>query len=58
MAGFEADGTVVELTDDERELWGDAFEEWGNNWLAENSDKGIPYEEVLEEYRQYLEEFK
>lgn len=51
-------GLFSELTESEQQKWDQFYEDFQETWLKENADKGLPYKEILEEYKEYLEKHK
>ena len=57
--GFiESGGTILELTEEEKQQWDTKLEEWVQLWLEENQSKDIPYRETLEDYRELLKKYE
>lgn len=52
------DKNILELTEEEREKWRKVGEEFTQIWLEKNQSKGLPYKEVLEEYKKLLDKYK
>ncbi|MEC1158365.1 TRAP transporter substrate-binding protein DctP [Cytobacillus horneckiae] len=48
-------GKIIELSEEEEQQWDEAAAEFIKTWISNNDDKGIPYQEVLDQYRQLLE---
>lgn len=51
-------GVIVELTEEERESWNIPLEEFTAKWLKEHESDGHAYEEVINQYKELLEEYK
>lgn len=53
-----AGGKIVELTEEEAKQWEDFNAQFTEKWLKEHSSDGLPYEEVVNHYKELLEKHK
>lgn len=51
-------GIIVELTEEELVQWKEFNEKFTKEWLEEHKSDGYPYEEVLNAYKEKLEQYK
>ena len=51
-------GNIVKFAPEEEKVWEDAKKDFLNEWLKKNESKGIPYEKVLNLYKEKLEKYK
>ncbi|MDQ0273443.1 TRAP transporter substrate-binding protein DctP [Cytobacillus purgationiresistens] len=53
---FEKEGgDIIELTGEEQQQWDEAATDFIETWIDNNDDKGVPYQEVLDHYRDLLD---
>lgn len=57
-AEFEKVGKVIELTEKERATWIEAHEEFIESWLKKHKSDGLPYEDVLNDYKKILTKYE
>ena len=52
----QAGGTIldIESMEEEREQWEKVYEEFTESWLKEHESTGLPYEDVIKDYKNLL----
>ncbi|WP_077213095.1 TRAP transporter substrate-binding protein DctP [Bacillus dakarensis] len=54
----ESGGTIAELTEEELGQWRSLLDKFNEEWLEKNGSGDIPYEQVLNTYKEKLEQYK
>lgn len=54
----KAGGKITELTEEETQKWNAVTSEFTAKWLKEHESDGLPYEEVVNHYKELLEKHK
>jgi TRAP-type C4-dicarboxylate transport system substrate-binding protein len=57
-AKFAEGASIVELTEEERKAWEKKFKEFSEKWLKEHKSDGLPYEKVLDSYKENLTKYE
>ena len=55
---FAKDASIVELTDQEQNEWDKEFNASSEQWLKDHKSEGLPYEEVLNSYKENLKKYE
>ncbi|WP_077213522.1 TRAP transporter substrate-binding protein DctP [Bacillus dakarensis] len=51
-------GTIAELTQEEQDQWKKVFDDFTKEWIKEHESDGLPYEDVINMYKEKLEQYK
>ena len=51
-------GKIAELAPEEQEKWKKVLDEFTQAWIKEHESDGLPYEEIIDKYKEKLEEYK
>lgn len=57
-AKFAKGASIVELTKEEHKEWEKEFDSFSQKWLKDHRSDGLPYEKVLNSYKEILEKYK
>ena len=55
---FAKDASIAELTEQEQKEWEKEFNAASEQWLKDHQSDGLPYEEVLNSYKENLKKYE
>ena len=51
---FGKDASIIELSEEEKRAWEEEFNQFSEKWLNDHKSDGLPYEEILNLYKENL----
>lgn len=58
VADFEERGVFTKMTPEQEDLWNKAYEDFQTQWLKKNENSKVPYQEVLDQYKELLKKYE